>query len=198
MKIEEFIEKCEQSENLELPVKDEDEYQIKIVKASEDVKEHIINRLLSVAEDDIIDDFLMIEINAHYGNILLYKIDDIIDAIVHSENYEDMYKKLDKIEDESSRTRFGKRFSVSYKSKYEVMTGVYIRFTAHTYNSHESTNRKLADKFTEILCDLGIGYEKEDDRKVLINDRKCNDYSKSKMWCKDTHQKEEFDNLFGF
>lgn len=193
MKIKEFIEKCEKSENLEVAIKRKDEYHIRVKNCSTDVKEYIVEKLMSVAEEDFIEDFIMIRKDGYYGNILLYKMDDIIKAILTSDNYEKMYEKLEKIEEESS----GRRFIVSSKSKYGIKTGVGIRFFATTY-SNEKTNKLLKDKFTEILLDLGIGYEVDDENKVYISDRKCNKYAESKMWCKDTHQMEEFDKLFGF
>lgn len=193
MKIKEFIEKCEKSENLEVKIKNKDEYHIKVKNCSSDVEEYIIEKLMSVAEDGFIDDFVMIRKYGYYGDILLYKMDDIIDAIVNSDNYDKMYEKLEKIEKESE----GTRLLVSKKSKYGIKTGVGIRFFARTY-SDEKTNKILKDKFTEILLDLGIGYEVDDENKVYISDRKCNKYADSKMWCKDTHQMEEFDKLFGF
>lgn len=193
MKIEDFIEKCEKSENLEVRIKNKDEYHISVKYCSNDVKEYIIGKLMSIAEEDFIEDFVMIRKDGYYGEILLYKMDDIIKAILTSDNYDKMYEKLKKIENESE----GKRLMVSYKSKYGIKTDVGIRFFAKTY-SDEKTNKLLKDKFVEILLDLGVGYEIDDENKVYISDRKCNKYAESKMWCKDTHQKEEFDKLFGF
>ena len=193
MKIKEFIEKCEKSENLEVTINRKDEYHISVKYCSSDVEEYITGKLMSVAEEDFIEDFVMIRKDGYYGNILLYKMDDIIKAILTSDNYDKMYEKLKKIENESE----GRRLIVSYKSKYGIKTSVGIRFFAKTY-SNEKTNKILKDKFTEILLDLGIGYEVDDENKVYINDRKCNKYAESKMWCKDTHQMEEFDKLFGF
>lgn len=193
MKIKEFIEKCEKSKNLKVTIKNNDEYHISVKYCSSDVEEYITGKLMSVAEEDFIEDFVMIRKDGYYGNILLYKMDDIIKAILTSDNYDKMYEKLKDIENESE----GRRLMVSYKSKYGIKTSVGIRFFAKTY-SNEKTNKLLKDKFTEILLDLGIGYEIDDENKVYISDRKCNKYAESKMWCKDTHQMEEFDKLFGF
>ena len=178
---------------MEVTIKNKDEYHIKVKDCSSDVEEYIVEKLMSIAEEDFIEDFVMIRKDGHYGNILLYKMDDIIKAILTSDNYDKMYEKLEKIKKESE----GTRFLVSFKSKYGIKTGVGIRFSAKTY-SDEKTNKLLKDKFVEILFDLGIGYEVDDENKVYISDRKCNKYAESKMWCKDTHQMEEFDKLFGF
>ena len=178
---------------MKVTIKNNDEYHISVKYCSSDVEEYITGKLMSIAEEDFIEDFVMVRKDGYYGNILLYKMDDIIKAILTSDNYDKMYEKLKEIENESE----GRRLMVSYKSKYGIKTSVGIRFFAKTY-SNEKTNKILKDKFTEILLDLGIGYEVDDENKVYINDRKCNKYAESKMWCKDTQQMEEFDKLFGF
>lgn len=206
MNIEEFIKKCKQSKNLKVMIDYPTEYQIKIVNCSEDVKEHILSKLLnqfSDKYDNMIDGYIIAKINAHYGDIILYKIDDILDVIKKADSYEKMYEKLSCISrtrKESEYRRYAPFYvSYSYKSLTDdIKLGVGIKLNAETYSGYDSEKvlKVLDSNFRDILTNAGISYLLENN--IVIRKKECDEYQKNKKWCKDTRQKEEFDKLFGF
>ena len=207
MNIEEFIKKCKQSENLKVKIDCPTEYQIKIVNCSEDVKEHILSKLLnqySDKYDNMIEGYIIAKIDAHYGDIILYKIDDILDVIKKENSYKKICEKLSDISTtrkESENRRFPPFYvSYSYKNlKDDIKMGVAIELDAQTYSNSDSIKVKevLRNNFENILKNAGISKHRVGNH-IIIKKEECDEYEKNKKWCKDTRQKEEFDKLFGF
>lgn len=213
MEIKEFIEKCEESENLSVKIDYKSEYQIKIVNCSENVKEHILSRLLTQDDNEnnnIVKGYMMAKINAHYGDIILYKIDDILKVIKEENTYKKMYEKLRAISE--TRTKEEHRryapFYISYHmgSRSETINGIDIKLNAEAYSGPDSrqVRKVVKDNFKTALKNAGISYTLEYDYQnnerdnIIITKEECDTYEKNKKWCKDTRQEENFDKLFGF